>query len=69
MTEDEIGEAAIEHVESFIESYQSAAIPALIGACVLWTVEHGAPDLIRETLGNAIKLADTMETGLSELQN
>jgi len=51
---------AILTVDAFVQSHRAAAIPALLGACVLWAVEHGGKDLVKGSLRNAIKLADEM---------
>lgn len=65
MTED--ARAALAAVESldvledFLERHHAAAIPALIGACVMWAVDNGAADLIRSSLRNAIDLTDKVE--------
>lgn len=47
-------------VDGFIYDHRAAAIPALIGACVLWAVEHGGADVVKGSLRNAIKMADDM---------
>lgn len=51
------GDDAICVVDAFVKEHQAAAIPALIGACVMWAVQHGGADLITDTLGNAQRLA------------
>ncbi len=45
----------------FIEKHRSAAIPALIGYCVMWAVDNGGIDLIKSTLTNVSRAADDME--------
>jgi hypothetical protein len=48
-------------VDSFIMSHGSAGIAALLGACTLWSVEHGAVELIKRSLDNAKTLADNLQ--------
>jgi hypothetical protein len=48
-------------VVKFINRHHAAAIPALIGYCVMWAVDNGGLDLIKETLANASRAADDME--------
>lgn len=45
----------------FIGKHKAAAIPALIGYCVMWTVDNGGLKLIKSTLANASRAADDME--------
>ena len=52
---------AIELVDDFIRKHRAAAIPALIGACVLWAVEHGGVETVKGSLERAIDLAARME--------
>lgn len=58
-----VGDAAddaVAVVDAFIQAHHAAAIPALIGAAVLWAVDNGGADVVKGSLRNAIKLADTM---------
>jgi len=45
----------------FIAKHREAAIPALIGYCVMWTVDNGGISLIKETLERVSAAADDME--------
>lgn len=65
---DEIATGAEQVVEGFIQQHHAAAIPALIGACVMWAVENGGAELIKGTLGRSIELADQMEAIRREQQ-
>jgi len=56
---------AIQVVHEFVREHRAAAIPALIGACVLWAVEHGGVGVVKGSLRNAIKLADQMATQMA----
>jgi hypothetical protein len=51
-------------LDAFIERHHSAAIPSLIGACVLWAVQNGGGDLIRQTLANLSQMSVEMEAEL-----
>lgn len=59
--DDKIMDDAEAVVCAFIEKYQAAAIPALIGYCVMWTVDNGGLSLIKQTLANVSRAADDME--------
>ena len=59
--DEEIMDDAERTVCEFISKYEAAAIPALIGYCVMWTVDNGGRDLIKRTLANASRAADDME--------
>lgn len=48
-------------LDDFIFKHRAAAIPALIGACVMWAVENGGTELIKGTLSRSIDLADEMQ--------
>jgi hypothetical protein len=48
-------------VLAFMERHQAAAIPALIGYCVMWTVDNGGLSLIKDTLARVSAAADDME--------
>lgn len=52
---------AVAVLDAFIRDHHAAAIPALIGAAVLWAVEHGGTDVVKGSLRRAIKMADEME--------
>jgi hypothetical protein len=56
-----LSEAAQEAVEAFVVEHRSGAIPALIGACVMWAVMHGGADVVRGSLNRALRMADEME--------
>lgn len=56
-----IAEDAEATVDRFIFKHHAAAIPALLGACVMWAVENGGTELIKGSLGRAIALADEMQ--------
>lgn len=58
----EAAEFATHVVESTLSLHRAAAIPALIGACVVWAVEHGGAEIVKGSLRNAIKLADQLES-------
>lgn len=49
-------------VDSFIMTHGAAAIPALVGATVLWAVEHGAHHQVKHTLDNSKALADNLQS-------
>lgn len=56
MADDKVGNAIFDAkgaLEAVIEKHTSAAIPAMLAACVSWAIEHGAPDLIETSLRNA----------------
>lgn len=57
-------QAAMTHAEQVVADFTSihhaAAIPALIGACVMWAVKRGATSTVKGSLKNAVKLADQM---------
>lgn len=57
---DTIANDAEQTVEAFIFRHRAAAIPALIGACVMWAVENGGDDVIKGTLERSIGLVDEM---------
>lgn len=59
------GDEAILLVEAFVAEHRAAALPALIGACVMWACQHGAADLITDTLGNAQRLAADVQAALA----
>lgn len=59
--DDQIMDDAEAVVCGFIEKYHAAAIPALIGYCVMWTVDNGGLDLIKGTLERVSAAADDME--------
>lgn len=68
VTEQEIeamGDEAIDVVEAFISKHHAGAIPALIGACAMWSVEHGAAELFKASLGNLINAT----TAMAEIRN
>lgn len=48
-------------LDAFIFVHRATAIPAMIGACVLWAVENGGGDLVRSSLENAIRLSREMD--------
>jgi len=48
-------------IDLFIRRHHAAAIPALIGACVMWAVENGGTELIKGTLSRSVNLADEMQ--------
>lgn len=54
-------------VDQFVFAHRAAAIPALIGACVAWAVEHGGGDVVRESLRSAIKVSVEMEADLKKV--
>lgn len=58
---DDIMDDAERTVIAFIDRHRAAAIPALIGYCVMWTVDNGGLNLIKGTLANASRAADDME--------
>lgn len=67
MTEQEIeavvdgaADAALHVVDSFVMQHRAAAIPALIGACVMWSVQHGGLDVVKGTLASASGMADAL---------
>ena len=62
-------EDAVSVVDNFINKYRSAAIPSLMGACVMWAVENGAPDLMRDTLKSLTNLLDEMEAHQLAVRN
>lgn len=47
-------------LDAFIQVHRAAAIPALIGACVMWAVENGGADVMKGTLTRSIALVDEM---------
>jgi len=51
---------AVAVIDAFIQAHHAAAIPALIGAAVMWAVDNGGADVVKGSLRNAIKLADAM---------
>lgn len=55
-------------VDAFIERHHAPAIPALIGACVGWAVEHGGADVMRRSLENAIVLSHNAERAWRQAQ-
>lgn len=61
MNNDQAAHEAVIVVDAFMQRHHSAAIPNLIGACVIWAVENGAADLIRQTLANLSKASFEME--------
>ena len=48
-------------LDAFIAQHGAAAIPAMLAACVGWACEHGAPELVRDSLTNAIALSHNIE--------
>jgi hypothetical protein len=48
-------------VTDMIAKHRQLAIPALIGACVLWAVENGGGDVVRGSLERAIDMSREME--------
>lgn len=48
-------------VVSFMQKHGAAAIPSLMGYCVMWAVDNGAIDLMRGTLSRLSEAADDME--------
>lgn len=44
-------------LDGFILMHRSAAIPAMISACVGWAIRNGAGDLIRASLSAAIEMS------------
>lgn len=58
---DTIAQDAEATLAAFIFKHRAAAIPALIGACVMWAVENGGTDLVKGTLARSITLADEMQ--------
>lgn len=48
-------------VLAFMERHKSAAIPALIGYCVMWAVDNGGLSLVKDTLARVSAAADDME--------
>lgn len=59
------GDDAIRLVDAFVMEHRAAALPALIGACVMWACQHGAGDLITDTLGNAQRLAAEVQAAIA----
>lgn len=59
--EEDIMDDAERTVLAFMERHQAAAIPALIGYCVMWTVDNGGLSLIKDTLSRVSAAADDME--------
>ena len=47
-------------IDNMVEVYKSEAIPCLIAGCVAWAVFHGGTEIIKQSLRNAIQLADDM---------
>jgi hypothetical protein len=66
---EKLDEAAMAVVSDFIYRQRAGGVPALMGACVLWTVEHGAAELMRETLKNLSDLVDDMESAQKAASN
>ena len=58
---DSLMDDAEQVVLAFINKHHHDAIPALIGYCIMWTVDNGGLSLIKETLANGILAADDME--------
>jgi len=58
---DDIMDDAERTVIAFISRHHAAAIPALIGYCVMWTVDNGGLNLIKSTLSNAGRAAADMQ--------
>lgn len=59
--DEDIMDDAERTVLAFMERHQAAAIPALIGYCVMWTVDNGGLALIKDTLARVSAAADDME--------
>ena len=57
---DHTSEAAVAIVDAFVREHKAAAIPALIGACVMWAVDHGGAAVIQGSLKRAVLLANEM---------
>lgn len=61
----ELNESILDDAEdvvcAFIERHHAAAIPALIGYCVMWAVDNGGLSLIKQTLASVSRAADDME--------
>jgi hypothetical protein len=66
MSKDQASHEAVHVVDAFIQRHHSAAIPSLIGACVLWAVENGGGDLIRQTLANFSRMSVEMEAEIKK---
>lgn len=56
-------------LDAFIAHHHAAAIPSMIAACVGWAVEHGAGDLVRSTLTNAVAVSHEAEKKWKEMQS
>ncbi len=54
-------EQAVMVVDGFVAEHRQAAIPALIGACVLWAVENGGAEVVRGSLEHAIRMSRQAE--------
>lgn len=48
-------------VTEFMTTHKAAAIPAIMGYCVMWSVDNGGIELIKETLARLSLAADDME--------
>lgn len=48
-------------VADFVEKHRAAAIPALIGLCVAWAVDHGGRAVIKDSLVHALVLAHDLD--------
>ncbi len=58
---EDISDAAIIVLDEFMRKYHSAAIPALLGACAMWSVENGGAELFRDTLKRLSAATHDME--------
>jgi len=53
-------------LKDFIQRHHSAAIPCLMGVCVMWAVENGGGELIRSMLANLSKMSVEMEAEIKK---
>lgn len=66
---EECGDAALELVDSFVKQHRQAAIPALLGACVLWACRHGGGDVVRHSLDSARELSVKIDAVMGKTNN